>query len=79
MPKRSFHERLQPYIGGLVRVSGGCYPELADQIGLLIGTENFSFGAQDMVQAKLLIDGSVRALYFYSNELEFIRKAKRDR
>ena len=78
MPKRSFHERLQPYIGGLVRVRGG-YPELADQIGLLMGTDDFSFGGQDMVQAKLLIDGRVRGLYFYSNELEFIRKAKRER
>ncbi len=78
MPKRSFYERLQPYIGGIVRVRGG-YPEIADQIGLLMGTENFSYGAQDMVQAKLLIDGSVRALYFYSNELEVISKAKRDR
>ena len=78
MPKRSFHERLQSHRGGLVRVRGG-WPELADQIGLLMGSESANFGTYEMVRAKLLIDGSVRDFYFYSNELEFIRKAKRDR
>jgi hypothetical protein len=78
MPKRSFHERLQSHVGGLVRVRDG-WPELADQIGLLMGSENMKFGTYEMVRAKLLIDGNVRTLYFYSNELEFIRKAKRER
>jgi hypothetical protein len=78
MPKRSFHERLQSYIGGLVRVRSG-WPELTDQIGLLMGTENFSYGAQDMVLAKLLIDGKVMRYYFYPGDLEFIKKAKRER
>jgi hypothetical protein len=76
MPKRSFYERLQPYIGGLVRVCGDVYwndVSLLDKIGLLLSASApDQMLVKEIAKVKLLIDGSVLTLYVTQKNLELI-------
>ena len=76
MPKRSFYQRLQPYIGVLVRVGRDVYwndVSLLDKIGLLLSAEApDQMLVKEVAKVKLLIDGSVLTLYVTQKNLEFI-------
>jgi len=69
---QTFEQQLQSHVGGLVRV---CYDDggassLNGKIGLLMG--GVPDGARWAAQIEVLIDGSVKILVVYPNELELI-------
>jgi hypothetical protein len=79
MSEPSFHERLQSHRGGLVRVSrrgpvvwGS--KKVSSKIGLLMSvTAGAGWDGREGAQwVELLIDGSVRSLFLYPDEIELI-------
>jgi hypothetical protein len=76
MPKRSFHEKLQPHVGGLVRVvnKDSAVDGLSmGKIGLLLSAGPAPrWVVEDVAVVKLLIDGSARIFLVYPHDLEFI-------
>jgi hypothetical protein len=74
MDQFEFYEQLQSHIGGLVQV---CYryPDLTDQIGILVSAElTYVWPSEDpdAVGVELLIGGRVIKHTFYPGELEII-------
>jgi hypothetical protein len=73
---QTFEQQLQPHVGGLVRVSRRASVmwgsrELSSKIGLLMSvTPGLVDAAAQWVE--LLIDGSVRSLFLYPDEIELI-------
>ena len=69
---QTFEQKLQPHVGGLVRVryDDGGTSGLNGKIGLLIGATT-AFEASSAV-VEVLIEERVRSLLLYSNELEFL-------
>jgi hypothetical protein len=78
MSETSFHEKLNSHVGGLVRVrcDDGYANSLNGKIGLLMSaSEGRRSAIRDCgapMQIEVLIDGSVRILLLYPQELEFI-------
>jgi len=80
-PETGFIERLLSHRGGLVRVRPGAWRdsrattrEFDGKIGLLMGTFP-AFGAGISVDAQwveLLIDESIKNIFLYPDELEFL-------
>ena len=78
MSETSFHEKLNSHVGGLVRVRFGAWAAssgLNGKIGLLMSASEGRAGAADRgapMQIEVLIDGSVRILLLYPDEIELI-------
>ena len=70
MPESSLHEKLQPHVGGVVKViRGGLYCEYLGKLGILLEA---SGGDRAAAWVNLLIDGKIRLLYVHSGDLELI-------
>ncbi len=76
MSELSLHEKLQPHVGGLVRVvtKNSAVDGLSmGKIGLLLSVDPAPrWVVEDVAVVKLLIDGSVRILVVYPHEIEFL-------
>jgi len=77
MSESSLFEQLKSHVGGLVRVryDDGGASGLNGKIGLLMGVfdpRRVRAGDLRAAQIELLIDGSVKILVVYTNELELI-------
>jgi hypothetical protein len=80
-PDTRFLDRLQSHVGGLIRVrvgawrgSGSTTREFDGKIGLLMSTFP-AFGGELSVDAQwveLLIDESIKNIFLYPDEVEFI-------
>jgi len=76
MPDTRLHKKLQPHVGGLVRL----VTKDSAVVGLSMGKIGLLLSAGpsdrtvlvDHAVVKLLIDGSVRILFVYPDELELI-------
>jgi hypothetical protein len=76
--EQTFEQKLQPHVGGLVRVrygaAGAIGEDLSGKIGLLMSVVGAD-GPGDprrSAQIEVLIDGSVRSLIVYLHEIELI-------
>ena len=67
-------QKLQPHVGGLVRVrcDDGRASGLNGKIGLLMSVTACKAPWLSRAVVELLIDGSVRSLFLYPDELELI-------
>jgi hypothetical protein len=78
MSDSSFHERLQSHRGGLIRVgeldSRLVASAFSGKIGLLMSVNTACAGltVEGAQWVELLIDGSVRSIFLYPDELELI-------
>jgi hypothetical protein len=71
--EQTFEQKLQSHMGGLVRVCYGAWADharLIGKIGLLMSVATTRTGRS--AQAELLIDGSVKKLILYPDEIELI-------
>jgi hypothetical protein len=81
MSESSFHEQLKSHQGGLIRVRVSAWREgwattreFDGKIGLLMSTFP-AFGGGISVDAQwieLLIDGSIKNIFLYPDEVEFL-------
>ena len=72
---QTFGQQLQSHVGGLVRVCYGAWAAssgLNGKIGLLMSVGAGPPAGPPTAQIEVLIDGSVRILVVYTNELELI-------
>ena len=69
---QTFEQRLKSHTGGLVRVvdEAKVDPALRGNIGLLVSARLLY--SRGPVRVELLIDGSVKKLLLYPDELEFL-------
>jgi hypothetical protein len=69
---QTFEQQLKSHVGGLVKVvdEAKVDPALRGKIGLALSAR--AMYSRGPVRVELLIDGSVRSLLLYSNELEFL-------
>ncbi len=79
--EQTFEQKLQPHVGGLVRVrcDDGYANSLNGKIGLLMSASEgraaptaLRAGREAPMQIEVLIDGSVRILLLYPQEIELI-------
>lgn len=73
---QTFEQRCQSHVGGLVRVvtkNSAVKGLIMGKIGLLLSAEAESMWVvEDVAVVKLLIDGSVKILVVYPNEIELL-------
>ena len=72
MSKHSFHEQIQPHVGGVAKVLCSTYSDLQGQLGLLVGTRPVRTETGIAARVDMLIDGKIRLLYVHSGDLELI-------
>ncbi len=70
----SLHEKLQPHVGGLVRMRNYGASGLNGKIGLLMSVSEAWRSSRPAAPAQIevLIDGSIRSLIVYPHEIDLI-------